>query len=188
MLKPMWSHKGKRYPTSALVENHEGEGRMLIVKRPGAQFTRVAPMAADGTVRDVSLLVPTADGHDIRPVVENQRRRPLAHHAGKVFAYTALVKGLEAEGRKFIVQQGAVETRVIDVKDGLSVGNSYVVPAQNVIDVKPAPVRQEVCVDERGALVIPASLRERFGIAGRWIVQVEERDEGFLVRPLRATK
>lgn len=38
-------------------------------------------------------------------------------------------------------------------------------------------------VDKRGAVVIPAALRRRFGIEAGSVVITEEREEGVLIRP-----
>ena len=42
---------------------------------------------------------------------------------------------------------------------------------------------QSAKVGKRGAIVVPAKLRKRFGIEEGSIVTAEERDEGILIRP-----
>ncbi len=41
-------------------------------------------------------------------------------------------------------------------------------------------------VGERGTIVVPATLRRRFGLDEGAIVLVEERDDGILIRPAMA--
>jgi AbrB family looped-hinge helix DNA binding protein len=42
---------------------------------------------------------------------------------------------------------------------------------------------QSARVGKRGAIIVPAKLRERFGIEEGSIVTAEERDDGILIRP-----
>ncbi len=42
---------------------------------------------------------------------------------------------------------------------------------------------QSAKVGKRGAIIVPASLRKRFGIEEGTIVTAEERDDGILIRP-----
>jgi AbrB family looped-hinge helix DNA binding protein len=42
---------------------------------------------------------------------------------------------------------------------------------------------QSARVGKRGAIIMPASLRKRFGIAEGSIVTAEEKDDGILIRP-----
>jgi AbrB family looped-hinge helix DNA binding protein len=42
---------------------------------------------------------------------------------------------------------------------------------------------QSARVGKRGAIIVPANLRKRFGIEEGTIVTAEERDEGILLRP-----
>jgi len=46
-----------------------------------------------------------------------------------------------------------------------------------------ASVRETSKVGKRGAVVIPARLRKRFGIQEGALVIAEERDDGILIRP-----
>jgi AbrB family looped-hinge helix DNA binding protein len=45
------------------------------------------------------------------------------------------------------------------------------------------PKRETSKVGKRGAIVIPASLRKRFGIEEGTLVITEEREDGILIRP-----
>ncbi|MEI8376850.1 MAG: hypothetical protein WCJ35_28890 [Planctomycetota bacterium] len=187
MLKQMDSHAGRRYPTSAVVRGREDLGRVIVIKTPGPVHTRVGRMAADGTVDGITFLVFSADVDDRQPIPQNQLKRPMNHHTGRVFPFKGLVRGRENEGPMYIVQRGAVETRVVAIgSDGNSTGPSHVVPARDVIDIQSThgSFRQEVAIDDRGNMVIPATLRNRFKLAGRSVVEVIEQTDGFLVRPL----
>ena len=42
---------------------------------------------------------------------------------------------------------------------------------------------QSAKVGKRGAIIVPANLRKRFGIEEGTIVTAEERDDGILIRP-----
>ena len=42
---------------------------------------------------------------------------------------------------------------------------------------------QSAKVGKRGAIIVPASLRKRFGIEEGTLVTAEERDDGILIRP-----
>jgi hypothetical protein len=184
MSNPSLTHAGRRYPTSAEVKGRQG--RFLVIKK-GDLRTRVGLMAVDGTVEGESFLVATAEVFDEQPVFENSKRRFMSTHAGRTFPTTAAVLCHEVETpRKYVVQRGSVETRLIEIgPDQMSIGESYVIPTSQVVDIRNAPVCLEITVDERGAMVIPAALRDRLQMTRPWIVQVKEIDDGFIVRPLR---
>jgi hypothetical protein len=177
LLKPMKHHAGLLFPKSARVRGRDDLGRVAIVKA-GSVHTRVGRVAADGTVEGDSFLVKSRDLHDR----QNLFKRPMAHHAGRTYPTTCVVRGQESAGRKFIVKKGYVETRIIDIgPDGKAVGQSHVVPSSEVIDVQTSG--REIPVDDRGNLVIPADLRARLGLIGRCMVEILEQPDGFLVRP-----
>ena len=45
------------------------------------------------------------------------------------------------------------------------------------------PTMQSARVGKRGAIIVPANLRRRFGIEEGTIVTAEEKDDGILIRP-----
>ena len=47
-------------------------------------------------------------------------------------------------------------------------------------------IQETAKIGKRGALVIPASLRRRFGLKDGSMVIAEEREDGILIRPARA--
>lgn len=47
-------------------------------------------------------------------------------------------------------------------------------------------IQETTKIGKRGSLVIPASLRKRFGLEDGSLVIAEEREDGILIRPARA--
>lgn len=158
----------------------------MIVKSPGAVHTRVGRLGDDGTLVGQSELVLTAAIFDERPIEANQLIRPKDRHSGRRFANECSVRG--REGRYFRVgRAGRLTTRVvaIDPSSGLSDGLSHVVPTQDIYDVRAAAFRERVVVSARGEAIIPAPIREIYGIvAGTLIEFICDGGDCFTVRPL----
>ena len=49
--------------------------------------------------------------------------------------------------------------------------------------IRQEAVMQSARVGKRGAIIVPANLRKRFGIEEGTIVTAEEKDDGILIRP-----
>lgn len=186
MLRPREDHVGRRFNFTCAVRGHEAEGRKALIKQ-GPITTRVAPIGEDGAVIGQSYCVPTRDVQDIQPEVRNQKRRLMAHHADRYFPRTALIRGLESEGRHFLVQAGSVESRLICIgQDGKSTGRSFVLPSELVYDVKDAtelPV-ETTTMSDRGEVVLPANMRAARAIIGKWSVEITATTDGWHIRPL----
>jgi hypothetical protein len=97
------------------------------------------------------------------------------------------VKGLDNDCRHFLVQAGAVETRVIEIgPDGKSVGQSFAIPTEFIYDPEDAEHSgaERTTISDRGEVVIPARQRAAKDVNGRWNVDVELTAEGWLIRPI----
>lgn len=179
------AHQGRRYPRWARVKGYPE--RVAVIRR-SYLTTRVAPLTNDGSaVAKWSGTVPTSDVIDEELNPSNLKQNYKDGHAGKSFPEVCRVKGLEAEGVKFIKEIGAVQSRLIDIdaKTGLSIGQSYTVPTETLVDRKSAPtlIRRRATMNDRGILAVPADLRAAVGLNGPCQVVLEQRsDDTVLLR------
>ncbi len=110
---------------------------------------------------------------------------------GRTFSKTCVVRGREADGRKAILVKKRENTRIAAIgSDGLTLDGSELVPTADVLDIQlvealttPTGGPISAVVKERGTLTIPSSVRRRYRLQAGSPVQIEERDDGFFIRP-----
>jgi AbrB family looped-hinge helix DNA binding protein len=117
--------------------------------------------------------------------------RQVKSSEGRTFSKSCVLRGSEAEGRKAVLREGRIHTRIADIgPDGLTSDRNRKVATSDVLDLQPVDNSSLLpggpipgIVGERGTITIPAEMRRRKGLQPGSPFLVEERGDEIVIRP-----